>query len=641
MLSNSLTIYSSADEQVFLPYSILFDILNYFSDDSLNHSILEVLSHKLPRMHDYENEIDLWVDLESSGDITPILARELAQVMTVYFENNCKVKITIVINFQTHMTRDNNYFIDYLRNTSTLVKLIFSDDKNADFNASLIEDQNKYFKWIYPKENVYFDYDNNVENILRYAWACAELGSEEIGFRILEAGHKKSTDSYLKNFYLIQLQFMRVAVQYYEDAANESRSISAELGGLTKSFCLTKAWGSILIRRITDAGHYFALADVSVDCLPSDLNSLYRMNIFALYQYLSGRIDDALYIENKISNTMVEQDKSRAQIVYINSINLARLYRHINNYNQSKIHYDKAFATTREIRTESDFVYTNACYGMLYEKRGNFRLALQYWLKSAMHWLVSEIPEALGWRAVRAIANPNFKPRSKLEPDKITQALFDKLIKLCEKTNYSVCKSVQNPLKFVLLKNSMLLCNAAAYGVDGISIIVEKSAESIYANKNELEFDLMHLVSSLLFKFFNMKDQPFNTFIVDRTDGIEVPTDLYKLTRNCLLFSIPTLRFNDKEILFNEETRENLYAQLLIKPSESIVEMWLDSSPAYVVHKRYYKKNYLSDSEARLLEFIKAESSFSLIRDKYGITREDILHLMERKLISVGLNSLG
>jgi tetratricopeptide (TPR) repeat protein len=350
-------------------------------------------------------------------------------------------RLVLTIKLNSKITRDNQLFLHYLQKNSQKVKVVYSPE--ASIKPPMTTDE-EYLNWSCFVSVKNFDYDNNAENILYFAWRCAELGAEEIGLRLLDKANKFATKIFFRHMYLVQLQFMRIATQYYEEAANETRTMPFQFDDFLHLLYLTKAWGCILSRRTAEAKYYFGLAEITPDTVPKDIDSLYRMNIYALSQHLNGETESALMIENRIKDAISALDKSRPQITYINSINLARLHRHLGDFSTAKKYYDKAFNTNRNEKSETDYIYAEVCFGMLCEKQDDLPNALFHWLSAAVHWLNAEVPEALGWRAVRAIAMPAFKPRTMLEPVVIDNAFIKKLTELNRKAGTTFCISTSH-----------------------------------------------------------------------------------------------------------------------------------------------------------------------------------------------------
>ncbi|GEM_PF-6591610 len=415
-----------------LPYSIVFDFIIFFKDKQFENAIKNAFENYLPKLQNYKSSIDLWVDLESSGEITVLMAKHLSQLikktMQIYDVN----LVALQMQSTEGITRDNHFLIKYLQK-ETLVTI--EENLSLQLNSY---DCLPYYSWVSSEVDDEFDYTLGTQIILNYAWRCAALGAEQIAFKMLESGIQLARLQYLENLYLVQLQFMRIASQYYLEAARETRKISNKFSSLAKTYYLTKAWGSILDRRIDTAGHYFQLANVTMELPVDNIESLYRLNIFALFQHLNGNINNAFSLEKKIYQTINDGRISSPQIHYINSINLARLYRYTGDYSSAQDYYHRAFSSSAQTKSDSSFIYANACYGMLYEKTGEHNKALEHWLLVVLFWLSADTPEALGWRAVRAIALPNYQPRTEFDIHIITEALHKKLLILAKQNNLFV-----------------------------------------------------------------------------------------------------------------------------------------------------------------------------------------------------------
>lgn len=422
MYKSNITITGSTHQ--YLPYSLMFSLLNYFNDKDLDKTVYHSFVTLLPQAANYKNSIDHWVDLEVSGNITILLAKQLAHVICDYIAvKNVLVTLEVPNNLEKgNLGKDNLYFIEYfskLNNLSYVTKI--SENNSLD----------KYLQWDCFIDLTKLHEEDNVREICNGLWRIAEYGAEELSFNVLEKLIKQVGNSYLRDLYLVQLQFMRIASMHYKAAASEIRIVSEAYPDLQHSFYLTKAWGNILIRNISAAGNYFQLANISEKSLPENIDQLYRMNIFALYKHLAGHSDVALNIENKIRQCISSLSEKRPQITYINAINLARLFRYKNDLVKAKEYYDEAFANV-SIHSESHWVYTSICYGLLCEKEGNWHGAFDHWTKAWISWHNMKTPEALAWRAVRAIGLFDFYPHDKLNIKKISDCFIKKIHQLAK-----------------------------------------------------------------------------------------------------------------------------------------------------------------------------------------------------------------
>lgn len=626
-------IYAQHHQDRILPYASIFDLLHHFNNSTLNDNIAAIFDHFLPKTAHYKNNIDLWVDLESLGDITCLLAKELAYQLAEHINDLHLVKITYVCYSEKNLTRDNYVLLNYLTKLSSKFSIAY----NPKFEAKKQFDDAIYLKWPSLAGSHHLDYNHHIAIVLNYAWRCAELGAEIIGFRILQQAIKQVSSNDLKSLYRSQLQYMRVASQHYQAAADEEVHAEDLDPELHHALYLTKAWGCILSRQIDRAKYCFSQAGMSMHYQPSDINSLYRMNIFALLQHLSGNTHNALLIENSIQSAIQQLNEPRPQIEYINSINLARLNRYTRNFSQSISHYNAAFNTVTGIKSETDFIYSNVCYGMLHEKQADSTKALHHWLKASLHWLVSDTPEALGWRAVRAIMQPDFKPRSQLNPDRISHALFGKLRELADACDININLKKTPHLAIILGDHTSHFQNSQSYAIDGLSTITSQFRSTITYSSAQIE--LAHLVTALLYFYLPITETNVTTLIVDRTDGNEIPQNLHSVMRSCLLHNIFQVTINHKKIHLDYKLRCLLQENLLLTPSPSILEFkYMQCDYPYVKHKRYYYRKRLTKSESELLQILQFEHQFPIINKIMPLDNNYLLSLLSRGLIHIGFN---
>jgi hypothetical protein len=279
-ISSCHCVYADTHSYRLLPYSIVFDLLNYFKDADLNQRVCTALRETLPHREGCASDVDLWIELDAIGNITVIVAKVLAIILADYVRTLSK-PIAIRITSQVKMTCENEIFLYFFQEFYPRVEIVL-----GAVNEGLSPLDDAYLQWQCFVGLKSDDYTKNFESILRHAWNCAELGAEEVAFRIMETGIAKARIFYIKQIYLLQLQLMRIATQHYISAADEAREVTEDYEGIAPAFYLTKAWGCMLTRRVESAWQYFELAHVDIQTLPLDLESLHRLNIFALLQHV-------------------------------------------------------------------------------------------------------------------------------------------------------------------------------------------------------------------------------------------------------------------------------------------------------------------------------------------------------------------
>ncbi len=155
--------------------------------------------------------------------------------------------------------------------------------------------------------------------------------------------------------------------------------------------------------RAADADPLFCQAIPLLATNPPSRFYLYVLNIFALTCLRLGRIEEALAIERNIENDVSRYWPTDHHLVYINSLNLARLMRRVGQLDESARYYERAFQTCVGVCSESDLVFKNSCEGLLEDLRGRPEMSCAAWLRTACHWLAMEVPESLAPRSCRIL----------------------------------------------------------------------------------------------------------------------------------------------------------------------------------------------------------------------------------------------
>lgn len=93
----------------------------------------------------------------------------------------------------------------------------------------------------------------------------------------------------------------------------------------------------------------------------------------------------------------------------------------------SEHYYIRAFSTNLGARSESDLVYTNFCFARLNEEWRKQFDAFAGWIRTSLHWISSNVPEAINLRTVTAILG--YKPSIDMNIiDEVSATLSLKLV---------------------------------------------------------------------------------------------------------------------------------------------------------------------------------------------------------------------
>ena len=234
------------------------------------------------------------------------------------------------------------------------------------------------------------------------AAAFAEGGWRQ-SLRLIEAALPATADAETRGALEAQAQAMRIAVMDFTGAADRPDPEPGLSAPLRRELATAKAWGLVMTGRPAEADRLFGEARALATPADRDPMWLYLLNISALAKLRTGRIDDAFAFEHQIETRLRGFDPPDWHLGYINAINLARLHRQAGQIPEARACYERAFAITLGLRSESDQLYLAVCQAGLEQAEGRIAEALITTLRAALHWLSMTVPEALAPRVARAM----------------------------------------------------------------------------------------------------------------------------------------------------------------------------------------------------------------------------------------------
>jgi tetratricopeptide (TPR) repeat protein len=227
-------------------------------------------------------------------------------------------------------------------------------------------------------------------------------GGYGVALRLLEGALSCAASAAQKALVLAAMQGMRIAIHRFADAASAPDPPVGAPDELRQFLFQSKGWGLVMTGRAAESTKYFETALDHRSGPGSERERLYLRNIAALSLARLGNIEAALDAELGIQEKLAELPAPDWHLLYINNLNLARLYRRRKDMNQARTCYQRAFATMDGARSDSDGLYVNLTFAQLETEAGNRDLARQFWLRAALHWASCDAPEALAWRVATA-----------------------------------------------------------------------------------------------------------------------------------------------------------------------------------------------------------------------------------------------
>lgn len=416
-----MNVVSTLNGQDLCPFQIGIDLFT-----ALHTDINSVLKSVFAPICTLETTND-WINAEAYGNLTALKAKALAEeLLKILEEKNIQEFHWYVELRSPELTIDNELLLYGLAKKIGSITFAIEPDleqslknwlKCSQFPAEKIKmttdksHQAQISALIQLREailkrmqvgNVKTFTPDQLPSLIGYAWMCMKAGAYPIACQLLvhrmDAAkmHRGCYEQLFMHLTLIRFlshQYDKVAITEYPEAFEtlEAKTV--------RHLYFVKAYAATLSRHIDIAAIYFEKAGIHHEMPMTDEQSLYQLNLHALYLVLSKEIDKALALELKIRDHIEAEHMDILGLKYVNYINLARVYKKLQDYSTSKAYYDAAY---RELKdggfTHYDYIYYNMNYGSLYEASGQPEKALLYWLKAAIYWLTVENPYALSWR---------------------------------------------------------------------------------------------------------------------------------------------------------------------------------------------------------------------------------------------------
>ena len=438
-------------------------------------------------------------------------------------------------------------------------------------------------------------------NLFVDAWfLCAQAnrrlaeGGHGIALRLMEraaACAKTQEDRAVLN---ALAQGYRIALMRYEEAIAAPDPSPALPPLLRGAQLMTKGWGLVMTGQAQLAQPYMQGAREALGpILGHNRQFLYLLNISALNLVNLGDLDGALKIEKEIEAVSAALPDHDYRLEYVNSINIARLYRRHNQLDLAAEYYERAFATTEGARTESDLVYTNVCMARLDGARGRALDAFHAWLRASLHWLASDVPEAIGWRVLSAILGRKAVPAS-TPTEQVAGALAGLLAASAEAAGIGLSPAPQRAPAFVRA-DRVHGAAAEALGAPGFSVLVtrEPFSSALAGPCHDALAALVAGLASAAAGAPEIANAP--AILVDDGFGREMATTREGLIATCLRLSIGRARFTGDSVPIPAVCRLGVR----LGPAVSRVEF---SGEEGLVHfKRYLPPRLLSGAEAAVV----------------------------------------
>lgn len=614
------------------------------------------------------NTTNDWINLEALGNPVALRAETLHKILSKKLATVAIDKLELDIHCAETITIDNIFALLYIADklesihinlysdTPTKAKQVLiplENQKNIHItfhNGSVNDDKLSFLKaqrlkklrpltaqmddeWLQNPEIT----PANMGIIIGYAWSCLKAGAYEISSNLLE--HILTKDNMhptAKEHLFMHLQLIAFLSHQYEKVTNTEFPDHFHYLKSSDSTNLyfIKAYAATLSRNLPIAANYFKKANIDSQLPMTDEVSLFRLNLHALFLVLSGNVYAALKQEHQIEEFIAQNNISTLGLKYVNFINIARVYKKLNQFETALSYYEKAY---QEIQgggfTPSDHIYYNMNYGGLFEAAGQPDKALFYWVKAALHWLTFDNPYALAWR-----------PRVILCQEKVTEILpplsFDKIHQF-----------LVNKIGLLLSQHPLALDGISAEGITFVSADHQSAKELGYLAENIILYRCQTANSSVKHSSDLAKQlQGLLTQIIRNVMGIHEESitlevdnhleDYYPISaEDCLALSIVSgcqqFYYQGQYIQFNREHIKSFFTNKKISLSPVIDSIKPNSDNVQLnYHRSFLNQKLYPVDEMNLVKLCVEQGKVDIIQPDEALVKT-LSNLMTKKIVTI------
>lgn len=437
-------------------------------------------------------------------------------------------------------------------------------------------------------------------------------GSHGTALRLLRRAAACAKSPVLRASYESQVQGMCIALHRFRemaDAPSPPPNLPRELRG---ALFQAKGWGLVMADDPARGLPYLEEAGALLEPhYGGSREYLYFLNIYALARLKAGDPDGALELERRVETHALRHVPPDWRLIYINSINIARLLRRAGDYEAAGRYYDRAFATTLGVRSESDTIYTNVCRARLRADRGEMRESFIYWLRASLHWVSSTAPEALGQRVAAAIVSRGLSTTEGLE-ENVSASLVSLLLDSAGKSSLVRAdlpaelhdlEALPAP-SFVRADGAPKAAfeqSVSALAAGGLGLLLTREKlPTVFSGANHLRlrallYDLLKRLSpEAIF-------EGARSILVDDRLGREIPADALELLEACVRLSVPKVVFGSVEVELDAARREGLERLSRVRIGAAVAGVELGGEVPYVTYKRYMPPKPISSTASRII----------------------------------------
>ena len=440
---------------------------------------------------------------------------------------------------------------------------------------------------------------------------------------------------------LIELlaQAVRIANQRF-DAAAKARDPAAEIPAPLRGMLLqSKGWALTMTGPLGEAERCLESARVLLRSTPASEEYLSLLNISALNRLNAGDWDGALGFERQIRSALDSIPQSRWQFAYVNSLNLARLYRRREQFDLAERYYLEAFDTTTGVRTDSDAIHLEVSIARVEEARGRSREAFEAWTRAALHWASCEAPEAIAPRVTGVIIRAGGSDAAGNVCDAVSDGLVARMRATApsdlqrhltsgfpQRVTFLASEAVSSG---VLARAEFRLCAGRGWAV------LCSGASTAPALSSPASARLREALAAVVLAGEGAgTDASVKTILVDDQLGRGIPRSEVDLLSVCLRLGIRTLAVGHRVVELDDELRNTLEARHYVRLGRAVASVSPDDTGVIVRFRRYREPATLSGAAGRVASTLAVETTVESLRSRLASEGIDLPTATLRQLES-------
>jgi hypothetical protein len=262
------------------------------------------------------------------------------------------------------------------------------------------------------------------------------------------------------------------------------------------------------------------------------------------------------------------------------------------------------------LRSETDFININLTLALLNEERQQPEEALQCWLRTALHWLSSEVPEALTPRAAAILVKRESGGTGFFDPEKFSAAIYTRLVNAARRSKIpAIVRALENlpgeiysPVFCRVSRLEERTAIKGAAGTAGLSIIASAEQIPVGFSGNEslrLRGLVYHLLRAIQPDTLLAQVQ---TLAIDDRLGQEIPATASELLESCLRLGINRLIFDSQTYQLSDSEKVPMQSECTVQLANGVQSLHKAEDYIKVSFKRYRPAEVFTGQAANILE---------------------------------------